>query len=100
MTQKKHSQKIKFLVLGGLVKKRDYNTKITKIQGEIPSISRLVTFAAVTAIKSDLENKTPNISDLGKKADYNTKITEIGNKVIDYNHDEYINTPKCNTLTV
>ena len=50
-----------------LVKKTDYNAKITVIEGKIPSISGLTTNAALTAIKSDLENKIPNISSLVKK---------------------------------
>ena len=35
----------------GLVKKTDYNVKITKIEGKIPSISGLATNAALTAVK-------------------------------------------------
>ena len=50
-----------------LVKKTDYNANITVIEGKIPSISGLTTNAALTAIKSDLENKIPNISSLVKK---------------------------------
>ena len=33
--------------------------------------------------KTELENKTPNISGLVKKTDYNTKITELENKILD-----------------
>ena len=47
----------------GLVRKTDYNAKITEIEGKIPSISGLATNAALTAV----ESKIPN----------NTKITEI-----------------------
>ena len=78
----------------GIVKKKDYNAKITEIQGKILSICGLGTNAALTAIKADLENKIPNISSLVKKTDYNTKITEIENKLTDHNHDEYITTPE------
>ena len=42
-----------------LVKKTDYNTKITKIEGKIPNTSGLV-----------------------KKTDYNTKIIEIEGKIL------------------
>ena len=35
----------------GLVKKTDYNVKITKIEGKLPSISGLATNAALTAVK-------------------------------------------------
>ena len=34
----------------GLVKKTDYNTYITEIEGKIPSISGLVTNSALTAV--------------------------------------------------
>ena len=47
----------------GLLRKTDYNAKITEIEGKIPSISGLATNAALTAV----ENKIPNISSLVKK---------------------------------
>ena len=77
-----------------LVKKTDYNTKITKIEAEIPSISGLATKTALTVV----ENKTPDVSNLVKKTNYHTKINEIEKKLIEYNHDKYITTPKFNTL--
>ena len=43
-----------------LLKKTDYNTKITEIKGKIPSISGFATNAALTAV----ENKIPNINNL------------------------------------
>ena len=52
-------------------------------------------------LKSDLENKIPNISSLvkKKKKDYHTKITEIEKKLTDLNHDKYITTSEFNKLT-
>ena len=50
----------------------------------IPSISGLVTNAALTAVK----NKIPNIKNLVKKTDYDSKISDMGSKYIsttDYN---------------
>ena len=41
----------------GLVKKLDYNAKITEIENKIPNISGLATNAASTTV----ENKIPNI---------------------------------------
>ena len=38
------------------LKKTDFNTKATEIEGKIPSISGLVTKSAVTIV----ENKTPD----------------------------------------
>ena len=57
----------------GLVKKTNYNAKITEIECKIPSISGLATNAALPAV----EKKIPNIISLVEKIDYNTKINEI-----------------------
>ena len=62
MTQTKQS--CTFLVhTSDLVKKTNYNAKITEIEGKIPSISGLATNAALTTV----EYKIPNISSLVKK---------------------------------
>ena len=71
----------------GLVKKTDYNTKITDISG-------LATKTALTTV----ENKIPSITGLAKKTDYNTKITDIENKLNNHNHDKYVATSEFNTL--
>ena len=85
---------MKFLILVVLLKKTNYNTKITELENKIPDISNLATKTALTAI----ENKTPSVSDLVKKIDYNTKVTEIENKLTNHNRDKYIDTSKFNTL--
>ena len=77
-----------------VAKKTDLNTKITEIEGKIPSITGLAANLALTAI----EYKIPNISSLVKKTDYDTKISEIEKKVSDHNHDKYIATPEFNKL--
>ena len=46
-----------------LVKKTDYNTKITEMESKISSISGLATNSELTAV----ENKMPNVSNLVKK---------------------------------
>ena len=61
--QIKQSQKKKLPNSSRLVKKSDYNAKITEIEGKIPSISGLVTNSALTAV----ENKIPSVSNLLKK---------------------------------
>ena len=81
----------------GLVKKTDYNTKITEIEDEIPDSSRFVkktdyitriteieglansdiSGLATKAALNAVENKIPSISGLVKKKDYNTKITVL-----------------------
>ena len=77
MTLINQKQKRKFLIIVSLLKKADYNPKITKIEYKMPSISDLATNSALTAV----ENKIP-VSSLVKKADYNTKITEMEKKVL------------------
>ena len=50
--------------ISGLIKKIDYNSKISEIKGKIPSITGLAATAALTAA----EYKIPDISNLVKKA--------------------------------
>ena len=78
-----------------LVKKSDYNSKISKIKTKISNITGLATTSALTAV----ENKIPDVSSLVKKTDYNTKISELEKKLTDHNHDKYITTPEFNKLT-
>ena len=77
-----------------MVKKTEFNTKVTEIEGKIPSITGLATNSELTA----LENKIPDVSSLVKKADYNTKISQIENKLNDHNHDKYITILEFDTL--
>ena len=53
-----------------LLKKKDYNPKITDIENKIPSISGSAATSALTAV----ENKTPDVSSLVKKTDYHAKF--------------------------
>ena len=46
-----------------VVKKADYNAKITEIENKIPNINSLATNAVLTAV----ENKMPDVSGLVKK---------------------------------
>ena len=72
------------------VKKTNYNTKIIEIEGKIPDISGLATKTALTTV----ENKIPSITGLVKKRDYNTKITDIENKLNNRNHDKHVATSR------
>ena len=81
-------QKKKIHDTRGLVKKTDYNFKISGRKGRIPSFTGLATNSALNAV----ENKIPDISNLVKKTDYNTKISETENKVRVQDHDKYITT--------
>ena len=51
---------MKLLILVVLLKKINYNTKITELENKIPDISNLATKAALTAV----ENKITSISNL------------------------------------
>ena len=77
-----------------MFKKTDFNAKVTKIEGKIPSISVLATSSALAAV----ENEISDVSSLVKKTDYNTKISEILNKANDPNHDKYVTTSEFNTM--
>ena len=105
--------KVDNIYTSGLVKKTNYNTKITEIEGKIPDISNLATKTALTTVENKIpsvsnlatktalttvENKIPDVSNLVKKTDYDTKVTEIENKLNNHNHDKYITTPEFNTL--
>ena len=49
-----------------MLKKTDYNTKITELENKIPDISNLATKTALTTV----ENKIPSTSSLVKKIDF------------------------------
>ena len=76
------------------VKKTDYNIKITEIEGQIPDISYLATKTVLTTV----ENKIPSIIGLVEKTAYNTKITDIENILSNFNDDKYVATSDFNTL--
>ena len=84
----------KYLILVVWLKKTDFNTKVTEIEGKIPSVTGLAANLELTAV----ENKILNVSSLVKKTDYNTKISDIEKKITDHTHDKYITTPEFNTL--
>ena len=60
----------------GLVKKTDYNTKITEIENKIPSISGLATKSELTTV----EDKIPNVWNLFQKQIMTQKLLKLKNK--------------------
>ena len=56
----------------GLVKKTDYNNKITAIEGETPDMTSLATATAVNDVKN-----IANVSDIAKKTNYDAKISDV-----------------------
>ena len=70
-----------------MIKKTDFNTKVTDTGGTIPDVSSLVTKSDLTVV----ENKIPDVSSLVKKTEYNKLVTKVNNidttdfvKKIDY----------------
>ena len=51
MIQINQNQKRKFLIQAVLLKKTDYNTNITEIEGKIPDVSSLATKTALTTVE-------------------------------------------------
>ena len=91
-----HVDNSSFIDKCGLVKKTDYDTKITEIEDKIPDISNLATKTALTTRENEIpdtsnlatktalttvENKIPDTSSLVKKANYDAKMTNINNKL-------------------
>ena len=70
-------KKLKLLMLVNLFKKRDYDGKITDVEGNISDITNLAT---TTTILTPVKNKILNANDLVKKADYEAKIKDIEGK--------------------
>ena len=67
--------KLSDVVKNDVVKKADYNTKITDLENKIPDISNLITKTALTSV----ENKIRTIGNLATK----TAFTSIENKIHD-----------------
>ena len=61
-----------------MVKKTDFNIKVTEIEGKIADVSSLVTKSALTVV----ENKTPDVSSLVEKTDYATEIANLRNDYV------------------
>ena len=72
MTQTKQL-KNKIPNTSGLIKKTEYNVKITEIEGKVPSISGLATNTSLTAV----EEKIPNVSNLVKEQIITQKLLEF-----------------------
>ena len=71
--------KLSDAVKNDVIKKTDYNAKITEIENKIPDINNLATKTASNTVAI----KIPDISSLVKKTYYDAKITEIEGKIPD-----------------
>ena len=74
----KQSQKKKILDTSKLVKKSNYNAKISEVENKIPSISGLVATSVLTAV----ENKIPNVGHLFKKLTITHKLMKLKRKLL------------------
>ena len=80
----KMKRKRKYLTVMDLLKKADYNAKITEIESKIPSITWLATTAALTTA---VENKIPDVINLVKKQ---TNIAgSINNTDLDFKKQQH-----------
>ena len=79
-----------------MVKKTDFNTRITEVEGKIPNISRLAISSALTAVENKIpdisslattsalnaiENKIPDTTGLVTKTDFDAKLKAISDRV-------------------
>ena len=60
-----------------LLKKTNFDSKITEVEGKIPNISGLATNSSLTVV----ENKIPDITSLITKADLDAKLKNITDRV-------------------
>ena len=81
-----------------LLKKMNYDAKITEIEGKIPDISNVVTKTVLTTV----ENKISDVSGLATKVELNAvdrKIPNITGLISKINHDKDINEIKNSYVT-
>ena len=55
-----------------LKKKKDFNSKVTEIEGKIPGITGLATNSELSTV----ENKIPDVASLIKKTNLDTELKE------------------------
>ena len=60
-----------------MVKKTDFNTKVTEKEGKIPSITGLATNSELSGV----ENKIPDVSSLVEKANLNAELKKICDRI-------------------
>ena len=60
-----------------VVKKTDFNSKISEVEDKIPSISGLATNSALTAV----ENKIPDVTNLVTKTNFDAKLKALSDRV-------------------
>ena len=64
-----------------MVKKTDFNTKVTEIEGKIPDISNWVKKTDFNTKVTGIEGKMPDVSSLVKNTDFYTRLKKISDRV-------------------
>ena len=82
--------------VSNLIKNTDFNTKMTEVEGKMPSIGGLATSSALTAAENKIpdtgvlatisalttvENKIPDLTNLVKKRGFGTKLKAVNDRV-------------------
>ena len=96
--------KIIDVVKNDVVKRNVYNSMIKNIEDKTPDITNLATKTTLNAKTNEVKGEIPSITNLATKnilnvVDYNTKINCMEQKITDHNHDKYITTLDFNKLT-
>ena len=60
-----------------MVKKTDFNTKVTETEGKIPSITGLASNSELSAV----ENKIPDVSNSVEKTNINAELKKIRDRI-------------------
>ena len=60
-----------------MVKKTNFDSRITEVECKIPNISGLATKSALTAV----ENKIPDVTNSITKTDFDAKLKDISDRV-------------------
>ena len=60
-----------------MVKKTDFNTKVTEIQGKIPSNTGLATNSELSAVG----NKIPNVNSFVEKTNLNAEFKKVSDRI-------------------
>ena len=64
-----------------MVKKTDFNTKVTEIEGKIPDLSNLVKKTNFNTELTEIEGKIPDVSNLIKNTDLDSRLKKISDRV-------------------
>ena len=61
-----------------MVKKTDFNAKVTEIEGKIPDVSNLVKKTDFNTKVTEIEGKIPDVSNLVRNTDFDTRLKKLG----------------------